>query len=223
MARPAECLDKLLAEINAIAPGRNKASDGWIGDDKHKQRKSDHNPDEHGVVHARDITHDAGNGADMTFIAEQLRVRRDPRTKYIIFNKRIASANTDWNWAKFTGDNPHTHHMHISVVADDSADDTSGWGLQKGGPPVDPNVKLIVDAPPFEPFDLDRGVKDPHRVRWLQAILEQRGWGKVAISGVFDDATANTVMVMQRDIGVDDDGRYGMHTAQALSTFLHNG
>ena len=35
-------LDQLLAEINASAPNRNKASDGSIGDADHSASTSDH-------------------------------------------------------------------------------------------------------------------------------------------------------------------------------------
>jgi hypothetical protein len=128
----APCLRTLFAEINTIAPGRSKATDGTIGDSAHQQRKSDHNPDQGGVVRAIDVTHDPAGGADMAVIAERLRLRRDPRAKYVIFNRRIASKNTDWVWRKFTGTNPHTKHMHVSVVADARANETTSWGLAHG-------------------------------------------------------------------------------------------
>jgi hypothetical protein len=102
--RVATSLLTLFSDVNAIAPGRSKISDGTIGDAAHQKRKSDHNPDQHGVVRAADVTQDPAHGADMAVIAEQLRVRRDPRAKYIIFNRRIASINTDWTWLKFKGE-----------------------------------------------------------------------------------------------------------------------
>ena len=83
-----------------------------------------------------------------------------------------------------------------------------------------PTANLIVDAPPAEPSELIIGVSDPHRVRWLQAILNQRGWGELSINGRFDAATESAVTRMQRDLGVRDDGRYGRKTATALSRFL---
>jgi hypothetical protein len=57
-------------------------------------------------------------------------------------------------------------------------------------------------------------------VRWLQAILNQRGWGELAESGEFDGATELAVKAMQRDLEVGDDGRYGKNTAKALAAFL---
>jgi hypothetical protein len=63
-----------------------------------------------------DITHDPASGADMSLVAESLRASRDPRIKYLIFNKRIFSAsNTPWTWRVYTGSNPHTKHLHLSV------------------------------------------------------------------------------------------------------------
>jgi peptidoglycan hydrolase-like protein with peptidoglycan-binding domain len=64
----------------------------------------------------------------------------------VIFNRRIASVNTDWTWVKYTGDNPHTNHMYVSVVADDRADDPSGWGLRAGGPPMATSAGPAVET-----------------------------------------------------------------------------
>src|SRR3954462_9575169 len=48
------CLKALFAEFNRIAPSRDKASDGSIGDTAHSQTSSDHNPDETGTVPIHD-------------------------------------------------------------------------------------------------------------------------------------------------------------------------
>lgn len=120
MARPAYSLDKLLSQINAMAPGRSTASDGWIGDAAHQATPSDHNPNAAGVVCARDFTHDPAHGADMNEIAEALRRGRDPRIKYVIWNHRMfssypTSGYAAWEWRPYTGTNPHDHHLHCSV------------------------------------------------------------------------------------------------------------
>lgn len=131
--RVAYGLDKLLAQINAMAPNRSKASDGSIGDPEHRERPSDHNPDAQGIVRARDFTHDPAAGADMDKISEALRVSRDRRIKYVIFNRRIFSGvagPSPFTWRPYTGTNPHDKHMHVSTVADNAiADDTSEWEI----------------------------------------------------------------------------------------------
>jgi hypothetical protein len=143
--RVARGLDKLLAQINDLAPGRSKASDGSIGDAAHRKRKSDHNPDSRGIVRARDFTHDSAHGADMHEIAEALRLSRDRRITYVIWNRRVFSATTKpWQWSPYTGSNPHVAHMHVSVVATSLADDTSDWEITM--PLSNDDIKRISDA-----------------------------------------------------------------------------
>lgn len=138
MAVPDRGLDVLLAEINSIAPGRSKTSDGWIGDQDHQSRDSDHNPETipgnpPDQVDARDFTHDPAHGADMAVISEKLRKSRDRRISYVIFNRRIfssyaANGYPAWTWRPYSGDNPHDKHMHVSVV-DNPHDVTAPWGI----------------------------------------------------------------------------------------------
>ena len=121
------------------APHRNKASDGTIGDTAHCQRTSDHNPwvkdGSLGVVTALDVTHDPAGGCDANTIAEAIRASRDTRVKYIIWKKRIANSaqigsNPPWTWRTYTGPNPHTKHVHISVKPDKASyDSTATWSI----------------------------------------------------------------------------------------------
>ncbi len=56
MAYLVPSLARLRTEFNQLNPGRDKASDGWIGDAEHQANPtSDHNPDERGAVHAIDV------------------------------------------------------------------------------------------------------------------------------------------------------------------------
>ena len=120
------CLQELLNEINAQALDRDKSSDGSIGDPAHASRPSDHNPDKRGIVHARDFTHDPDSGADMNALAEE--VKDDPRVKYVIWNRRIWSPSVTKSWRRYTGSNPHTHHMHVSVLSGERFEnDVSPW------------------------------------------------------------------------------------------------
>jgi hypothetical protein len=94
--RMAKSLDALLAKVNALSPNRDKSSDGGIGNAEHASRDSDHNPwvtdGAMGVVTARDFTNDPAHGMSSEELAEALRAAKDERIKYVISNKKIASA-----------------------------------------------------------------------------------------------------------------------------------
>lgn len=114
-------LIKLRHQIDDRWPERDKSSDGTIGDRKHADRRSDHNPDFYGIVRALDITNDPSGGCDAAKLAEALRLSRDPRIKYVIFNKRIFSSTVQpWIWRPYNGDSPHSKHVHISVGGDEA-------------------------------------------------------------------------------------------------------
>lgn len=113
--------ERLRAEINTLFPGRDKASDGAVGDTAHSARESDHNPDENGWVRAIDIDEDVWgkNNQDPT-IANVLAARlaaigkMDPRIKYVIFEGKIWSKSLNWKGRPYDGPNPHGHHIHVS-------------------------------------------------------------------------------------------------------------
>jgi hypothetical protein len=127
--RVARSLDVLLGQLNTRAPNRSKASDGSIGDAAHASRVSDHNPDAQGIVRARDFTHDPAGGLDCHWLAAQLVASRDPRIKYVIWDRRIWQGS----WQPYSGADDHTHHLHLSVVAGPAADTTTPWNLGTGG------------------------------------------------------------------------------------------
>lgn len=133
--RVAKSLLRLREQINAIAPERSKASDGTIGDAAHASRTSDHNPwvkdGNIGVVTAMDITHDILHGCDAQALVDALVNSRDPRIKYIIWNrKKINSRVQPWVWRNYTGVNPHTKHFHLSVRPEKSAyDSEESWQI----------------------------------------------------------------------------------------------
>lgn len=139
--RVAKSLSSLRDQINAAYPRRGKANDGTIGDAAHQSRVSDHNP--HvvdgpcGVVTALDITHDPDGGCDAGEIVSALHASRDPRIKYLIWNRRIANASPignaeAWGWRSYKGGNPHDKHCHVSVQATKSLyDDERAWDLPR--------------------------------------------------------------------------------------------
>lgn len=133
--RVASSLLHMRDQINALYPKRNKASDGTIGDAKHASRSSDHNPwvqdGKQGVVTALDITNDPKSGCTGQKLANALVASRDPRIKYIIWNRQICSSTVaPWTWRKYTGTNPHTAHVHISVNSTKNLyDDNRDWNV----------------------------------------------------------------------------------------------
>lgn len=115
--RMAKALNKLWFQINRDYPARSKRSDGGIGDENHARRDSDHNPWVRnkgiGIVTAIDITHDPIHGVDGDKLASSL--IRDPRVKYVIWQRKIYNAAIADRWRPYRGRNPHTAHVHVSV------------------------------------------------------------------------------------------------------------
>jgi hypothetical protein len=155
--RVAGSLSVYIRQINAVAPRRGRASDGTIGDRAHQGTNSDHNPrriaglGSIGVVTAADITHDPNRGCDIGAIGESLRLSRDPRIKYFIFNHRLfssyrANGIAPWTWRRYSGDNPHVHHGHLSVHSDWRADDTRPWPIT---PALDGDLLDLATDPHF--------------------------------------------------------------------------
>lgn len=116
---------RLREQIDDAFADRSRRRDGWIGDARHAARKSDHNPDAAGVVRAIDVDADLGQkNAEAFDLADQLRLlaRTDRRISYIIFNGKIASWRRNYKWRKYTGLNPHTHHIHVSFTKEGDDD-----------------------------------------------------------------------------------------------------
>lgn len=112
----------LLRQATAIAPKRMKASDGLLPSAAH--RKASPNSD-HNTGLAVDLTHDPKNGIDCNVIFEKL--KEDERVAYLIFNKKIWSRKYKKQGnRKYTGVNPHSHHLHVSIDSSRS-NDTSPW------------------------------------------------------------------------------------------------
>ena len=110
---------QLRLQVDDCFPDRDRTSDGWIGDNRHSSRPSDHNPDATGIVRAIDIDRDLSGKAKpdlMPDLADQIRyaAKSDKRIAYIIFNGKIASSKSLWRWRTYRGINPHTKHCHIS-------------------------------------------------------------------------------------------------------------
>lgn len=211
MWRVARSLDKLLAEVNASAPRRSKVADGSIGDAAHATRASDHNPfivvKGVGVVRARDFTHDPDGGFDAHRFAEHVRQLGAKGFGplqgggYVISNGRIAGGSYGWSWRRYSGSNPHDHHVHVSVsLGRKRFDSRKSWGVKPSWVRrVAKTVKRVVKRRPAKHRieSLNRAVKPGHEGRQvvvLQRVLNVCGFGRgLKVDGVYGRATESAV------------------------------
>lgn len=130
---PAPACKALLWQAELLWPNRSTASDGICASPKHTQQ----NPtSDHEIGNAADLTHDPVNGCDAHAIAERLKASGDPRIKYVISDGRIWNPAKSPNWRAYTGSNPHTKHIHVSIHAH-LRDDVSAWALTPPEPEDD--------------------------------------------------------------------------------------
>ena len=115
-----------------------------------EEEESDHNPHVRDgatgddVVTALDLTHDPNSGCDAGVLAEVVIASRDPRIKYIIWNRRIVSGDagpSPWVKRQYTGSDPHNLHVHISVKPTKAEyDNDAAWALSGAAPPATPSA-----------------------------------------------------------------------------------
>ena len=143
--------------LNKRFPSRDKASDGWIGDQAHQGSRSGHNPDETGnaeytdsdnvdEVRAVDLDDDLRHPTlDMhDVVAAILRTPADlNRVSYLIYDRQIWSRSAGFKPRRYTGSNPHTSHLHISGRPTNDSDDRPWLSIERLGIPVEePDVEL---------------------------------------------------------------------------------
>jgi len=174
----APSLDALRDEINRRWPGRSKKSDGWIGDASHQASKSDHNPDwdNGGVVRAIDVT---SQDIDADVIINAL--VKDSRVNYVIHRGRIYSRVRGFTPKRYTGANPHNHHVHVSIRhTAASASNTARWlpnsvePIVPAKPPIPENEKDWFDM--ASEADLEKVVNAAldARLRPLRGSLDKQ-------------------------------------------------
>lgn len=141
------CLLRLRNDFNAVAPDRDRASDGTIGDANHSS-SSDHTPDEISdalrgrdpdnvnEVHALDVDADLRvPGLSMEnvvqFLLARCRSGAETRLHYIIYNRRIWSASNGWRQEAYTGANAHDRHAHFSSTYSTAGEaSVASWRLE---------------------------------------------------------------------------------------------
>ena len=191
--------------INVKWPHRPRAMDGWIGDEWHQQRSSDHNPNKRDTVDAIDVdsTQPAAPATPIhvpTVIAAMI---MHPSTHYVIHNRRIMDADDKFMPHAYTGANQHDKHIHDSIRQSALAENAAvvykfilksmTWGLLKRN---------------------SRG----NQVKELEAYLI--GWGyAVAVTGIFGPKDEAAVRAFQHKMGIQVDGQVGPVTRQKLRPF----
>lgn len=207
----AQSLVALRNEVNARWPRRDKASDGWIGDASHSARKSSHNPDyaNGGVVRGLDIDVD-DNDPSSNLRAEVLKaVIGDSRVWYVISNGIIYSRTYNWAARRYTGSNPHTKHVHVSLREVRSAwTNTERW-LAPGKTTWEWNPKVISDLPLVQhEFQKGAGHRDGalkryHGVAAIQNALNVKAGSNLAVDGWAGPTTVAAMGAFERkrDVG----------------------
>jgi hypothetical protein len=208
MATPAKSCSKALKDATARWPTRDRASDGIMGDAAHQARKSDHN-----LGNAFDLTHDPTDGPDCHELSQL--VINDPRVTYVIwtgkiFKRRIPAAG----WQPYTGQNPHNHHMHVSI-RDESRDDLAAWPWSPGEELTGGSSQPATGGTTPFPGTALRQDSKGDAVRTLQQRLNALG-NSLTVDGNFGPATKKAVVAFQAANGLTADGIVGPQTWAAL-------
>jgi peptidoglycan hydrolase-like protein with peptidoglycan-binding domain len=204
----APSLVQLRNEVNARWPRRPKGSDGTVGDTSHSARASDHNPNNRNSVNAFDITYP---GVDPKVIIAA--VAKHPAGNYVIFNRKIYRRNNGWKAEPYSGTNPHTTHLHVSILQTVAAEQSKAKWLATA--PVRPVRKPLPAYPgksAFQVRDTGEHIK-----------VVQRGVG-TKVTGVMSVADKNKVKSFQRvrPLLWPADGVVGPKTYKALASTKAN-
>lgn len=191
-------LTKVRSEFNTEFPGRNKASDGSVGDLAHQGSVSGHNPDRTGnaehqdgdsldEVRAIDVDADLvpGSGTDwmelvIQFLVKKARAGEYIPFEYLIYKSRIWYRSDGWKTHTYNGANPHDKHAHFSgayTQAGDNWDGTLGLASVRG----EGDEMLVKKGDSGEP------------VKYWQYILKELGYDPGTIDGVYGAKTEAAV------------------------------
>lgn len=186
--------------LNIRWPQRPRRLDGWIGDEWHEQRKSDHNPNGRDTVDATD-TDSAQTGNTPihvpTVIAAML---THPSTHYVIHRGRIMDADDQFQPRRYTGKNPHDKHIHDSIRQTAKAENST--------------VAYRFILKPMSWGTLKRGSKG-RQVKELQAYLIGYGY-TLRMDEDYGPATEKAVRSFQAKQGIEIDGIVGPETRGKL-------
>lgn len=196
-------------EIDEVFPGRDKSTDGTIGDQSHASGTSGHNPDISGKAEYRDYDNlDEVRAADIDkdlrnpkFSMEQLiqwlvalgRAGHYLPFRYFIYNKRIWRKSTGWKTETYTGPSDHSDHAHFSGDYTQTADNwTSKLGL----------LAFVRSATGEGEMLVQKGDKGED-VKFWQNILVDLGYGNIMgeVDGDYGDKMEAAVNAFRKAKG----------------------
>jgi hypothetical protein len=179
-----EGLAVLNKQMDSLFPGMTIYT---IGDAAHQHEVSDHNPNSAGRVNASDFMIRGLFYPLDAFVLSRV-LTLDVRTKYAIYNRQIWEAG---KWTTYTGSNPHTDHVHLSVF-DSAHTDLRPWKVRD-------RTVTLQPISGFMPV-LKEGDHDPI------VLPDGSRWWYVSRA--------------QKSLGVTDDGIYGADTRHAVQDLM---
>lgn len=180
----------------------------------------------HGWGCADDVAEErTGDNVADSMSDNQLRWMRDNAPD---FGFGLETRKERWHWHWIAGDVLPARAVATLRIAGIPIEGIPGYensgGTTTPPPPVTNPQTPSPTAPtklPAPPATLKVGSSNANDVRWLQQLMKDCKWYSGAVSGVFDSATKNGVIAMQRAIGATPlDGVYGPGTAQKLADWL---
>ncbi len=125
-------ITKLGSQIETLRPGTLPV-DGTVASRGHDlaNPSSDHKP-QNGIVRAIDF---GGDRDELVAWSDSIRLSKDSRLKYMIYDGQICSSYwrdgiEPFTWRRYSGSSPHSHHVHLSSMAA-SDNDLSPWQLEE--------------------------------------------------------------------------------------------
>lgn len=173
-----EGLAPLIAQVKVKYP---RIIVGTIGDAAHQHEVSDHNPNVAGRVNAADFMLGSSfKTSDADYLVDK--IIKDSRVKYVIWKRRIWKPGI--GWAPYKGTDPHTGHVHLSVL-DSAYKNTTPWDITERTV-VFNNVNGYLPTLLYGDHDPIMGIKYVHR---LQYMLNYMHTEDVVVDGVYGPAT----------------------------------
>lgn len=197
-------LKVLIDEVKANNPGMTVYT---IGDEFHASTVSDHNPDPDGSVDAADfMIRDSFTAQDAENLFQRLRSLMDSRIKYVIYNRRIFSRTVSpWVIRTYTGSNPHTDHVHVSI--EDINKSTRPWGVRYREVTFEPlpeKALPVLKYGDIDPIDAS-GTWHVHRAQRLLQVDDDGIYGELTKAAVrelgINDGTSINMSVWSRICG----------------------